>query len=282
MLRLRQRAAGTNRFIQPCNIPIYEVKILCKIEGMIKLGQLPLNGLPRIAVGFTDQTSLTTIRNAKKHGLDIVELRIDQYGSFDKRYVLKELKKFKGTPTIATIRSKTEGGAWNLSEAERLSLFKAVIPEVNAIDIELSSKTIIKELVQTAHRAKKLVFISYHNFEGTPEVPQLNKIANKAKTLGADVVKIATLVWKREDIRKLSLFTLSNAPKNLITIGMGPNGVISRILFPALGSLITYASLGKPTAPGQLDYHTTFELLRKLYPKFNQEKIQSLKILEAF
>ena len=51
---------------------------------MIKLGKLVLNGNPRIAVPFGDRTNPAVFTAAKKKGLDIAELRIDQYSSFER------------------------------------------------------------------------------------------------------------------------------------------------------------------------------------------------------
>ena len=240
---------------------------------MIKLGNLILNGTPRIAVGMKDHADSQILIDAKNRGLDIVEIRIDQFSNLDKKYVLSEIAKFKKFPTIATIRSKKEGGNWRLSEEKRLELFKSIIPKVDAVDVELSSKEILPKIVNFAHKHKKIVVISYHNFDRTPDERKLKKIAEDAKTAGADIVKIAALALKKKDVQTLGAFTIANASKNLVTIAMGENGVVSRVLFPALGSLMTYAHWGNPTAQGQLSYDQTFELLRVLYPDFNREKI---------
>ncbi len=245
---------------------------------MIKIGKLCLNGIPRIAVSFRDHTPRGFLRKAREKGVDVAELRIDQYTSFDPAHVLNEITKFKNFPTIATIRSREEGGGWNLSEKDRLSLFKAILPKIDAIDIELSAKAILAPVVKAAHAAGKLAIISYHNFERTPKGGVLNRILKQAKSSGADIVKLATMTLSGADIRALAAFTLAHADKNLIAITMGAQGVISRILFPALGSLITYASFGEPTAPGQMRYERTLDLLRIFYPKFDQEKTQKLKL----
>ena len=247
---------------------------------MIKLGKLILNGTPRIAVGFNDRTNPTILMDAKKLGLDIAELRIDQYSSFEKKHVLKQISKFRHFPTIATIRSKKEGGGWNLSESARLQLFETIIPKIDAIDIELSSKEILPKVIKKAQSAKKSVVISYHNFDRTPDVRALSKILKEAKTLGADIVKIATMALRKADVQALAAFTSANASQNLVTIAMGSEGLISRIFFPVLGSLITHAYLGEPTAPGQLHYEKTFDYLRLFYPKFNQEKIRALQLFQ--
>ncbi len=249
---------------------------------MIKLGSLPLNGTPRVAIGFAGNTPPQLIQNAKDYGLDIVELRIDLYPEFRTAYVLSEVKKFRHFPSIATIRSKKEGGKWDRSDRERLSLFKVVIPEVDAVDIELSSRTILGAVIKAAHQAEKLVVISHHDLDKTPSIKELNRIVNKAKSLGADIVKVATYALNDEDVQTLAELTIANKSKNIVTIAMGDKGTKSRIIFPALGSLMTYASLGnQSTAPGQLDYMDTCDLLRRLYPQYNEIKITSLKLLEA-
>ena len=234
---------------------------------MLKIGKVVLNGAPKVVISFRDRVSSDVFRKIKSAGPDITELRIDQYSSFEPSYVLNEVKKFSQFSSLVTIRSKKEGGAWNLSEQKRLELFRTVMPYVNAADIELSSKKILKEVVSCARKAKRLVCVSYHNFDKTPSAVQLAKILKDAKDAGADIVKIAVLALKKEDVQLLADFTLANRKQNLVTISMGAKGVVSRIFFPALGSLLTYTSLGSPVAPGQLDYATTVGLLRKLYPK---------------
>ncbi len=233
---------------------------------MIQLGKVKLNGTPRVALAVKDRVPAAAVRGLAKQGVDIIELRIDQFSSAAEKDVLNEIKKYKSFPKIATLRARAEGGAWKGSEKERLSLFKAVIPKVEAVDIELSSKRILAAVVREARRKGKKIIVSYHNFSGTPSDPQLNQIFARAKKAGADIVKIAALVRRPADARRLAVFTLANAEKNLICIGMGGRGAVTRVLFPGLGSLITYAFLGKPTAPGQFDLRTTSHLLKKLYP----------------
>ena len=240
---------------------------------MIKLGSAIIGNKPRIVVGFSGETPQYVIDEANKVGLDIAEMRIDQFPSYDIDYILNEISKFKGLPTIATIRSKHEGGNFNLSEEIRLSIFKKIIPYVSSVDIELSANTIIQNVISLCHESEKIVFVSYHNFNDTPSLEKLNSICDQAKSLGADIVKIATFAKEQEDIKTLAKFTIENAEKKLVTIAMGSEGVLSRVFFPALGSLLTYAYLGTPKAPGQLPFKEMFDLLRRFYSPYNQEKI---------
>lgn len=249
---------------------------------MLNLGSLTLNGTPRVAVGFNDKIQSIAIKKGLSKGIDIAEIRIDQFSSYKHEYVLEELKQYKGIPTIATIRLKSEGGGWCLSEEERLSLFKVVIPHVDAVDIELQATAILHEVIGAAQEADKLAVVSYHNFEETPPVSELTALIDEAKSIGADIVKIAAQVQGKQDVQDLARVTLENAAKNIIIIGMGSEGLVTRFFFPALGSLITFAYVGRPTAPGQLHFDDAFDLLRTLYPSFNQEKFVSLELVENF
>lgn len=220
---------------------------------------------PSIAVPFGDRVSAGSIQQAVKSGMQIAELRIDLYSSYQKSHVLSESHKFKKISTIATIRSKKEGGSWKGSEQERLELFKTVLPHVNKIDIELSSGKILKEVITEAHRLKKTVIVSYHNFQKTPSQAALESIFKKAKAAGADLVKIAAMARSKKDMRVLAEFTLRHAKEGVITLSMGKEGVLSRILFPSLGSKLTFAHIGRSTAPGQMDLKATATFFKKLY-----------------
>ncbi len=234
---------------------------------MIKIGSLTLGGTPRVALSVKDRVPPSILRKAKQLGVDLVECRIDQYASFEAKYVVNEVKKIKGLPKIATIRLRREGGKWSLAETARLNLFKAVMPCVDAVDIELSAKEILPDLIREARRRKKIVIVSCHNFKKTPADAKLRQVLQQGKKLGAGIVKIATLVHRRKDLQRLASFTIAHAGKNLICIGMGAQGTSTRLLFPGVGSLITYTHMGQPTAPGQIDCKTTLEFLKKMYPK---------------
>ena len=52
----------------------------------------------------------------------------------------------------------------------------------------------------------------------------------------------------------------------MIVIGMGDRAVATRVLFPALGSLLTYAHAGDATAPGQIPLAEMTALLARLFP----------------
>ena len=232
---------------------------------MIRLGFLKLGVSPALAAVFDDHVTPAAIHALKKTGVSIAELRIDCYAHCEPEYVLAQIQTLKAFPMIATIRSKKEGGAWKFSEAARFFLFKAVIPKVDAIDIELSAGKILKPVLRAARSSGTKVIVSYHNFKRTPGLYELRKVAEKARSAGADIVKVAAFVTAPKDLQALAQFTLDNAGKNIVTIGMGERGAGTRILFPMLGSLWTYASTGHSTAPGQLSVRETARLFKLFY-----------------
>ena len=241
---------------------------------MLKLGTLELGETPRIAVPFTDRTPPGDIQAALGRGLDIAEIRIDRFERRDPEHVLEVVRRFRGLPTIGTIRSGEEGGDWRGTEAERLALLEAVLPEVDAIDVELGSRAIVDEAVHAAHALGKMAILSFHDFKGTPDPEVLDDVVKRSKSKGADIVKVATLASSRRDLGVLAGLTMKHAEKNVIVLGMGSEGVVTRLLYPALGSLVTFACLETETAPGQLPLDEMLEVMRLIYPSFEDARIR--------
>jgi 3-dehydroquinate dehydratase-1 len=243
---------------------------------MLRIGPVELDGTPRIVAAYTDKTPLSAIQRAERLGLDIAEARVDQFEMFDQSYVLEQLRRFSRTPVIATIRTEGEGGKWRLTESERLALFRAMVSRADALDVELSASKILPEVIEAGRSEGKPVIVSWHNFETTPDFEVLLRQADKARQKGADMVKIATAVTEREHVRLLARLAIERSEQNITVIGMGSEGVLTRLFFPALGSLLTYSFLDQPTGPGQLHFDDTFRQLRLLYPAFEKEKALAL------
>ncbi|MCC6152673.1 MAG: type I 3-dehydroquinate dehydratase, partial [Candidatus Hydrogenedentes bacterium] len=225
-----------------------------------------LDGSPRIAVPFRDGNDSAFIARAVELGVHIAELRIDQFAKRDAANVLNEIEKFKAVPILATIRSAAEGGNWHDSDSSRLALYKAILPKIDAVDVELSSSAIAADLTAAAHALHKPVILSFHDFAKTPPLDTLNAIVRDARSAGADIVKVAAMCNSQDDVRTLTRFTLDHAHEGVVVIGMGPIGITTRVLLPALGSLFTFAAYGEGTAPGQLQLEEMATIFAKLYP----------------
>jgi len=206
---------------------------------------------PAVAGVIVGKAKSSTVKKALRDGADILEVRVDTFTETDPETLKKDLKTIRRSlPVLLTVRSVKEGGANPMTDKKRAEVFEALMPFADIVDIELSSGGILKNVVNSARRHGKRVIISYHNFKATPGVKALQDIVKKARKSGAGIVKIATMVNGPEDLRRLA--QILSASDGLIVIGMGEKGACSRVFFPMLGSLVTYGSIDRPTAPGQL------------------------------
>jgi 3-dehydroquinate dehydratase-1 len=238
---------------------------------MIRLGNLELGLLPRIAVALSDLE--LRVHGERVRGLaDVFELRIDRFERHDPSYVRSvcEAARGHGVPLLATARSADEGGEAALADGVRLPIFEAVMPVVDGIDIEIHA-AIRDWVVGLARRHGKLVIASHHDFEGTPPDATLVRLIDEAKRAGADVAKIAVTVPDLAVLDRLLGLLRAERDKGLILIGMGGAGVASRVFFPLLGSLLTYAFADHAVAPGQLSLSELTAELRRYSPEFARD-----------
>ena len=235
------------------------------MDARWRIGALELGTRPRVAVPFADTATAAELRALVLQGLDVAEARVDHFARVDADSVLARLGVFAGVPLLATIRSAAEGGGWKGNEAERLALFRALLPRVDAVDVEITSE-IAGDVLRAARDRGKLAIASFHDFAKTPGAAALADVVARGRALGADVVKIATAVAHRDDLRALARLLVEIDDVGLIAIGMGDAAVATRVLFPALGSLLTYAHAGNATAPGQIPLAEMQQLLQRLFP----------------
>lgn len=181
---------------------------------------------------------------------DMVEVRLDLTGLCGGKWIAQcaAIQK-QGLPVLLTIRSHREGGEWRGREAERLALYLAGLKSVSAVDVEIGSHA-LELLAQAAHKRGVKVVGSFHDFVATPDQARLGVVETRGRAMGADVVKIATMVHGPRDLARL--FALPEKARGPICVlGMGHRGGISRVALPCAGSCLAYGALGKATAPGQ-------------------------------
>jgi 3-dehydroquinate dehydratase type I len=159
---------------------------------------------------------------------------------------------------IATCRPCAE-----LSDSKRKEILTTAIDAgAKWIDIEIeSNKKYTEYLTKYAKTHNCKVIISYHNYKITPDNIEIKKIIDICKSMGADLVKIATFVNKQQDVaRILGLYAENN---NILVLGMGNLGKITRIAALKLGAPFTFVSINqdRETAPGQLSENEMKKIL---------------------
>jgi 3-dehydroquinate dehydratase-1 len=231
----------------------------------MKFGRIELGKAPGVAGVIVDSIDMRKLKKAVREGADLVELRLDTLRKRDPASIVKTLGLFRSegaVPLVLTVRSKAEGGRYTVKDPERLELFNALIPYVDGVDIELGSRKILPHVVKTAKRFKKRVIVSYHNFKKSPRPETLRTTVKRARRSGADIVKIAVRAKNRDELKRLAGLLLEGS--DMIVIATGNYGTVSRVFFPILGSLITYGSVTRRSAPGQLPVRDIKTKLRAL------------------
>lgn len=230
-----------------------------------------------VAVMVDDNFTDDDVENHICMGMDVAEIRIDLFQKTDIPYVTQQVKKFMKLPTLATIRISDEGGNWQGTNAQRLALFKSIIPLVNAIDVEISELDILKELRIFTSKHQCDLVASYHNYNETPSDDKFLELVDDAIFLGADILKIACIVNSDKDNARLAALFDKKHNIPLIVIAMGQMGMHSRLSFPALGSVLTYSPSAKiNVAPGQINFSKMVEILGFLYPEYGAKTVTKL------
>jgi 3-dehydroquinate dehydratase I len=156
-------------------------------------------------------------------------------------------------PFLITARDPREGGANHLSAPRRRALLLQLLPRAAWVDVELRSARSLAPVLRFAHAHGIPTIISFHDFKTTPPATRLDKIVSGARSLGADIVKIATRTDTPAQLTALlDFFERQRGGENMVTMGIGKLGRASRLELARRGCLLNYAHLGSPAAAGQL------------------------------
>ena len=218
----------------------------------VKIGGLDFKE-PRIAVTLAGITP-KLLKTARIEGADIIELRADKMKKPAPARIIKALDRIRkaGFPSILTIMNREEGAERHIPDKKRLLLFRQAIKAADAVDIEYFSRDIRDAVIKLARRNRKTVIVSFHALDSTPSDFLFGRVLKLAFQKKADIVKIAAMANTFDDMVRLSSFTYDNRNKNIITLSLGQVGRTSRVIFPSLGSIMTYGFVDRPQAPGQM------------------------------
>ena len=176
---------------------------------------------------------------------DMIELRLDLIS--DPLPAIKAIRQATTKPIIATNRLQAEGGKFPGSERERIELLLSASEYADFADIELQAE-LREEFIS---RVSLPVIVSYHDFQGMPDIHELETILNEMITAGATIAKIAVTPASLKDNLDLLEFLLA-AEMPLCLIAMGDAGRHLRAVAPLYGSALTYGYVRESTAPGQM------------------------------
>ena len=218
-------------------------------------------GIPKICVPIVEKTSKEIIEMAKKivdSPADLVEWRADWFEDvfdYEKTMdVLKELREVLGdVPLLFTFRTMREGGEKEIDAMTYMEINQRILDTgyADLIDVEvLNYESIVKELMDYAHVTPVKIIASHHNFKETPCKKEMVAKLKAMREYNPDILKIAVMPNSQEDV--LALLSLDSDSCPLVKIAMSKLGMISRIAGETFGSAITFGTVEKASAPGQI------------------------------
>lgn len=249
-------------------------------NGLLKVKDIMIGeGRPKICVPLTGTTKEELIKEAKivlESGAELAEIRIDYFvkenGLSDVCETLKVLRKeLDSLPVIFTFRTKNEGGECEISEEdyERLILDIAYNGLADIIDIEYNmGKAHVTGLCYNLKKTGVISLVSNHDFQKTISKDDLKERMCDMEKCGADIVKVAMMPQTKADVFNLLEVTedMSNKLKTpVITMSMGKLGAISRLCGEFSSSAVTFATVGKCSAPGQMPVDKVKECLELIH-----------------
>ena len=212
------------------------------------------------------ESFLAMIHEAEKTA-DAVELRFDYLPAESLPQLIVDLSSRVARvskPLICTFRPREQGGKRDLSLQDRRDFWLGLPPEiVNSIAYADFEFDLVESFADEHPPVPwEKVICSWHDFAETPH----DLIARYELMAGAPaaVVKIATQANRISDcLRVFELIEHARGKKPVIALAMGLPGLMTRVLAPGRGAILTFGSLrrGAESAAGQ----PTVAELRDLY-----------------
>lgn len=211
------------------------------------------------------QTSLEKVVAARSEAegvADWIEFRLDYLEGLDRESLtpaVPSLIRSARKPVILTYRPITEGGRAPADLRHRADIWQALFVSCRGLedqakmlfDLELD---LVEHFIEQGARCPWFqVIASFHAFE--PQAHDLETIYRRAAATPARILKIAVAVRDAHDVA--GIFHLLQRARHerrpVVALAMGMPGIITRILGPTYGSLLSYGALSSDaqTAPGQ-------------------------------
>lgn len=240
------------------------------------------SGAPKIIAPIVDAAQegiLNQAREIVSMPVDVVEWRADFYVP-DVEKILETLGRLRATlcnlPVLFTLRTRHDGGELDVSLERYMAINEAAAASglADMIDVEIyHGAEALRDHIDAIHGAGARVIGSFHNFRGTPSRQEMVSRLRQAQDMGADISKLAVMPRCRKDV--LALLDASvemkemYATRPILTISMGPLGLVSRIACELTGSCMTFGAAGKTSAPGQIQAEELRRTLDMLHMGFS-------------
>ena len=233
-----------------------------------------------IVLGKTTEEILDLAEKSNDVDCDLIEFRADHFeNALDlgkTKSLLRKIKRVIKKPMIFTFRRFEEGGNVPAAIEYYKELLKMVAESnlADLIDVESSAVKDDPDFIGQLKDMDACVIVSKHDFEKTPDKNDLLLEFLAMQGQGADIVKMAYMPNSKKDVLNLvnaaEEITSDFASCPVITISMGHLGMVTRILGEFLESPITFASITKSSAPGQVNVEGLKPILDVIHDNYKK------------
>lgn len=243
-------------------------------KGIVVGEGIPKTIVPVMPAGRDD--ALRAVQDAVDAGADCIELRLDFCVDCADPAAMSALcrdvaRQLPRTLLLTTFRSKGQGGQADLPVDEYARLIGEIIESGDAdlVDIEIGiGEDLVSRLCLKAWDSGVVPVVSHHDFEKTPCERELEGLLARMELLGAGVCKFAVMANSAADALRVMQVTEAFSKKSealLLTMAMGPLGGITRLCGELFGSSMTFCSLEKASAPGQVQIAKARNIMQDLH-----------------
>ncbi len=213
--------------------------------------------LPRVCVAVigSDANEMAEKAEALSRDNPFLEFRLDYLSK--PGLALPRIKRFlesqHGTIVIATCRRVAAGGKFRGSIASQLEILnKATAIGCQIVDVELQTASKCKPEQLQKLRSRAGLILSFHDFRATKK---LDETLEKMLAYPADFYKVvSTATTLSDNVAMIKFLAREGDRHSMVSMCMGEQGIISRVLGVRAGSVFTFGSAGagQETAPGQV------------------------------
>ncbi len=251
---------------------------------VIKIRNLEIGqGRPKICalvIGETEKEILDLAERSNDAVCDLVEFRADHYEHVldpeQLRKLLLTLRDIIKKPIIFTFRRFEEGGKVETTIRYYTQVLKMVAEGgfAEILDVE---RAVVEDDASLIPMLKDLgvhIILSQHDFNSTPTQSEILKTFLLMQRMGADIIKVAYMPNSKKDVLALINATeemtsnYSSCP--VVAISMGHLGMITRILGEFTESAISFASITRASAPGQVNIDNLKTVLDVIHDNYKR------------
>ncbi len=208
----------------------------------------------------------SSIERALEQGVEMIEVRFD-YTNKDMLSSMLDIVMDYRDRMIFTCRRRDEGGMYEGSEYERVSMIKRLASfRPMLLDVEYTTLLENEELYDQLRALNADLLISYHIMKDTPSTKAMLDIILKMSKYSSNVKMVSMANSLDDNAKILALYEHPSVKGKvkLVAFCMGEHGIISRVLCTLLGAPFTYSALEYALAPGQLTLREMKEIYKQL------------------